>query len=257
MAAYTFGHSMDISNGIRNSMESNWQLNQALNPNNPGLAPSDFDLRHRIIADLGYEVTWHNNWHSSFLLFFSAQSGSPFTYGFVNYTVQNTPQQISLAYIPRVGETINFFQTYADSKGEEISAQTQSQEFDNYINSNKYLNSRRGEFTQRNAANTPWNNNLDFHFGQDFGLSRKHSAQVVTFTLDILNMTNLLDPNWGRVYFVPNTYNSTASIGLIPYIPSRTSEGYPVYQFINPGKPYSVDFMASRWQMQFGVRYSF
>ncbi|WP_246229757.1 hypothetical protein [Mucilaginibacter humi] len=32
--AYTYGHSKDVTNGIRNSMESNWQLNQALNPNN-------------------------------------------------------------------------------------------------------------------------------------------------------------------------------------------------------------------------------
>jgi hypothetical protein len=36
--AYTYGHSKDITNGIRNSMESNWQLNQALNPNSPGVS---------------------------------------------------------------------------------------------------------------------------------------------------------------------------------------------------------------------------
>jgi hypothetical protein len=30
--AYTYGKAYDITNGIRNSMESNWQLNQALNP---------------------------------------------------------------------------------------------------------------------------------------------------------------------------------------------------------------------------------
>ncbi|TDW97242.1 TonB-dependent receptor [Dinghuibacter silviterrae] len=254
MAAYTFGHSMDISNGIRNSMESNWQVNQALNPNNPGLAPSNFDLRHRIVADAGYEVTWHGHWRTSVLLFFSAQSGAPFTYGFVNYTVQNTPQQVSLAYIPRVGESVNFFQSYTDKTGQYQTAAQQAAAFDAFIDSSPYLRSRRGDFTQRNAVTTPWNNDLDFHFGQEFGLG---GSRVVSFTLDILNLTNLLDPNWGRVYFVPNTYNSTASVGLIPYIPARVSQGYPIYQFINPGKPYSVDFMASRWQMQAGVRYSF
>ena len=32
MAAYTYGQSKDITNGIRNSMESNWQLNQSFKP---------------------------------------------------------------------------------------------------------------------------------------------------------------------------------------------------------------------------------
>ena len=38
--AYTYGVSKDITNGIRNSMESNWQLNQSLTPNNPKLSYS-------------------------------------------------------------------------------------------------------------------------------------------------------------------------------------------------------------------------
>jgi hypothetical protein len=59
------------------------------------------------------------------------------------------------------------------------------------------------------------------------------------------------------VYFAPATYNYTESVGLVPYIPARTSQGYPQYIFQNPGKSYSVDFMNSRWQMDFGVRYSF
>ncbi|WP_298736194.1 hypothetical protein [uncultured Chitinophaga sp.] len=55
-AAYTYGLAKDITNGIRNSMESNWQLNQALNPNNPQLAYSNFDIRHRIVATVSYKV---------------------------------------------------------------------------------------------------------------------------------------------------------------------------------------------------------
>ncbi|RYY21704.1 MAG: TonB-dependent receptor, partial [Sphingobacteriaceae bacterium] len=42
--AYTYGKSKDVTNGIRNSMESNWQLNQALNPNNVPAAYSNFDI---------------------------------------------------------------------------------------------------------------------------------------------------------------------------------------------------------------------
>ena len=257
MAAYTYGHSEDISNGVRNSMESNFQLNQALNPNNPTLANSNFDIRHRIVSNISYRINWGGRTTTTFTVFFSAQSGNPFTYGFVNYTIQNTPQQLSLAYIPNKGETINFFQNTTDGNGNVVTAQQQAAAFDAFIDGNKYLSTRRGTFTERNGARTPWNNQADFHFAQDFGLGGVRSRQVLTFTVDIINVTNLLDKNWGWIFFSPNTYNSTASIGLQPYIPAQTSQGYPIYLFQNPGRPYSVDFFDSRYQMQLGVRYSF
>jgi Carboxypeptidase regulatory-like domain len=254
MAAYTYGQSKDISNGIRNSMESNYQLNQALNPNNPGLAYSNFDIRHRIVANGSYRIAWSNRLATSVNLFVSAQSGAPYTYGFVNYTIQSTPQQVSLAYIPNESEAVNFFQNYTDKNGNMVTAASQAQAFNQFIDANSYLRNHRGNFTQRNGARTPWNNDADIRFRQDFMLGKK---QMISFTWDIINLTNLLDKKWGREYFVPDTYNSTASVGLVPYIPAQASQGYPIYQFVNPGRPYSVDFMNSRWQMEAGVRYSF
>jgi hypothetical protein len=236
-------------------MESNWQLNQALNPNNPGLAYSNFDVRHRIVGNLGYHVAVTDWWVSYFSLFVNLQTGARYTYGFVNYTVQNTPQQISLAYIPNETEAINFFQNYTDKTGATVTAAGQAQAFNQFIDANPYLRTRRGNFTERNGARTPWNNDADFRFREDFLLGK--GRHVLTFTWDIINLTNLLDKHWGWVYYVPDTYNSTASVGLVPYIPAISSQGYPLYQFINPGKPYSVDFMNSRWQMEAGLRYSF
>lgn len=256
-AAYTYGKSKDVSNGIRNSMESNWQLNQALHPNDPGLAYSNFDIRHRAIATLAFARSWSRSWRSVFSLFFSAQSGSPFTYGFVNYTPQNTPQQVALAYIPARGETVNFFTTqYAADGSVAATPEQQAEAFDGYIDGNAYLRSRRGNFTERNTGRTPWNVNADFHFEQLFTWNGKRS-HTISFTLDIMNLTNLLNRNWGWFYFSPNTYNGTASIGLQPYVPARSAQGYPLYRFTDPGKPYSVDPLASRWQMQTGLRYSF
>lgn len=253
-AAYTYGHSKDIANGIRNSMESNWQLNQALNPNNPSLANSNFDIRHRIVISVSYRKVWSKVFTSNVSLFVSAQSGTPFTYGFVNYSPQNTPQQVGLAYIPAAGETANFFAPVYNENGAVISSpQQQAAAFDQFIDGNKYLHSRRGNFTARNEGRTPWNNTADFHFSQDINFKQ----HTLSFSLDIMNLTNLINKDWGKLYFSPNTYNSTASVGLQPYIPARSSQGYPLYQFTNPGTPYSVDPFASRWQMQVGGRYTF
>ena len=256
--AYTYGHSRDITNGIRNSMESNWQLNQALNPNNPGLANSNFDIRHRIVSNVNYRHDWdkEGNFTANFTFFFSAQSGNPYTYGFYPNAIDGTGQQVSLAYIPKKGETVNFFSDIAGG----ATAAEQAAAFDAFIDKSKYLSSRRGDFTQRNAAFTPWNNDLDFRFTQDFKFGNGKHKQMITFTYDIVNLTNLLNKKWGQYYFSANTYNSTSSVGLTPKTtPSFANAGttYPKYTFQDPGVPYSVDLFNSRWQMQFGVRYTF
>ena len=134
--------------------------------------------------------------------------------------------------------------------------------FDAFIDKDKYLSSRRGQFTERNTAFTPWNTNLDFRFSQDFKVGNGKRKQVITFTYDIINLTNLLNKKWGQYYFSANTFNSTASVGLAPAsggTPSfaNVATTYPKYTFQDPGLPYSVDLFASRWQMQFGVRYTF
>ncbi|PLW91394.1 TonB-dependent receptor [Mucilaginibacter sp.] len=263
--AYTYGHSKDVTNGIRNSMESNWQLNQALNPNNPGLANSNFDIRHRIVSTVNFRHDWDaaHNLVANFSFFFSSQSGNPYTYGFYPNAIDGTGQQVSLAYIPKRGETVNFFSDIAASATAPAqSAAQQAAAFDAFIDNSKYLSSRRGNFTQRNEAFTPWNNQLDFRFAQDFKFGSGKHKQVITFTYDIVNLTNLLNKKWGQYYFSANTFNSTASVGLTPVKAGTPSFGnaattYPKYTFADPGLPYSVDLFASRWQMQFGLRYAF
>lgn len=247
-AAYTYGQSKDITNGIRNSMESNWQLNQSLNPNNPGLAYSNFDIRHRIVSSANYRIDWtkSNKYLSTFSLFFNTASGQPFSYGLVNTTYNGTGQSVSLVYIPTKEDLGKFF---ADP--------TQAAGFDAFVEGDKYLRTRRGDFTQRNGGRTPWNTQLDLRFTQDFNINTNGGKQhTITFTFDIINLTNLLNSSWGKQYFSPNTFNSMAATGLKVSAPTSTNP-YPAYTWSNPGVHYSVDFFGSRYQMQAGLRYTF
>lgn len=205
-----------------------------------------------------YRKVWDKKWISSFSLFMSAQSGSPFTYGIVNNSIQGLPQQVSLVYIPQAADAVRYFQDYTDAAGKAVTAAAQAAAFNRFVDGNAYLRSRRGDFTERNAGRTPWNTQADFHFGQEYHFSDRPGSSFLTFTLDVMNLTNLLNKEWGRVYFSPNTFNSTASVGLTPFYPGRQSkENYPAYMFADPGKPYAVDFFNSRYQLQFGMRYSF
>ncbi|WP_369673065.1 hypothetical protein, partial [Enterococcus lactis] len=77
--AYTYGYSKDLSNGIRNSWESNYNLNPSITPNNSQLAFSNFDLRHRIVGTISTTQYWDNKNATSFTFFYSGQSGNPYT----------------------------------------------------------------------------------------------------------------------------------------------------------------------------------
>ena len=226
--AYTYGVAKDLTNGIRNSMESNWTLNQSLTPNDPQLAYSNFDIRHRIISQItkSFKTT-----QVSMVL--NSQSGIPFTWGLINTNLQNTPQAAGLVYIFNDNEV-----------GKYITNPTQAAAFIDFVNSDEYLKSKKGQFTERNGGRTPWSTTIDAKILQKVG-------KRIQISLDIFNLTNLINEDWGKMYFISNSFNSTSSVGL-----AKVSG--EIFSFTKPTQlPYSVDLINSKWQMQLGFRYSF
>jgi hypothetical protein len=245
--AYTYGQSKDILNGIRNSSESSWQLNQALNPNDPGLTYSNFDIRHRIVATTQYRKTWGLAGTSYISLIYTSQSGTPYSYAITSSNnLTKNGQQIDLFYVPKSSE--NPYNLPA----------AQLQAFDQFITGDKYLSSRRGQFTERNGARTPWNNQLDLRLMHNFNIKAGKKTNIVQLSFDIINFSNLIDKNWGVYYFVPNTLNSSVDPGLS--ILSRTvNNGVTIVNgsYATPSAKYSIDQFSSRWKAQAGVRYTF
>ena len=181
-------------------------------------------------------------------MFFSAASGNPYSFGIIA-AYDGTGQQTSLVYIPTKAEMSSFFASDAAAQG-------QAAAFNNYIDANKYLSSRRGQFTERNGANTPWNNQLDFRYALDVNFKISGKPRSFSFTYDIVNLSNLLNSNWGYYYYSPDTYNSMSSVGIkIAKNGSKTAN--PVYSWSDPGTPYAIDQFASRYQMQLGLRFTF
>lgn len=259
LVAYTYGKNKNIADYPGNSMENVWQSNPLSNPNNPEIGYSNLDIRHRIFGNIGYQKQWDARWKSNFGLQVRSQSGVPFTYGFLINGIQGTEQTVSLAYIPNKEEAIRFFQDVTQNGATIISASQQAAQFNSYIDGNKYLQSRRGKYTERNGARTPWSTQVDFHFAQEFHFSKTNKEQYVSVVIDIFNLTNLLNKDWGKVYYAPGAFNGTASVGLLPgLVPSAQNPGnYPVYKFNNPTTPYTIDYLRSRVQGQIGVQYNF
>ena len=100
-----------------------------------------------------------------------------------------------LIYIPRDQSEMNFAQF--TSSGRTFTAAEQAAAFDAYISQDKYLSQHRGEYAQRGAVFLPMVTRADLSITQDvFGKLKgtKHTGQ---FRIDILNVGNLLNSDWG------------------------------------------------------------
>ncbi len=275
-AAYTYGQSKDISNGIRNSFQSNWELNPAQSPNSPGLAYSNFDLRHRVLATLNYRQPLGERLVGYLTGVFTFQSGTPFTYVYNNNFFGNGQQAVQLAYVPASASDIVLVDAALLSTGTlKLAPASVAADLDQFLANDDYLSTRRGQYTERNGAHTPWNNQVDLRLMLEARLGsvtpdpagvmpHGHTIQI---SFDIINVGNLLNDAWGRRYYTPDTFNSTAGFGLrqVGYanasgILSTSAVGFdrPAFTYSKlAGTAYSIDPFASRWQGQLGLRYSF
>lgn len=264
-AAYTYGVSKDISNGIRNSFQSNFEVNPAIVPNSAQLSFSNFDLRHRIVGMFGTSMIWNRSNTTSLTFYYSGQSGFPYS---VVYTAGGNPfgnaANANLPYIPKDQSDIRL-KDYSVN-GQVYTAARQWQDLDNLINNDNYLSTRRGQYAERNGLRTPWNHELDVKLMHEFKVGRE-KKQSLQLSFDLFNLLNLISNDWGHIYFVTNVNNYT--VNLLTFVsdangvaPGKPSSGYqPTFNFIKPtglnAHYYTVDPINSRWQGQLGVKVNF
>ena len=79
-------------------------------------------------------------------------------------------------------------------------AQEQSDAFFAYVDQDKYLSTRKGQYAERNGALYPWVNKFDLKLQQDFFIKVAGKRNIIQVTFDILNVGNLLNKKWGNVW---------------------------------------------------------
>ncbi|MBC7627859.1 MAG: TonB-dependent receptor, partial [Ferruginibacter sp.] len=136
----------------------------------------------------------------------------------------------------------------------------QKNQFEEFINSDKYLRKNRGQFAARNGARLPFTNILDANLSQEFMVKVGQQTHKASVTFDIFNLTNLINRNAGRIFFVGNDQTNVVSFRGF-----QTGTTTPTFQFFKPidNKPYFTSDVqtsantSSRWNAQLTFRYSF
>src|SRR5205814_2343518 len=74
------------------------------------------------------------------------------------------------------------------------------QNLNSLINRVECLRNARGHVLERNSCRMPWSSRVDLKFQQNLSLM----GRTAQFTADVINLGNLLNPEWGRQYFIAN-----------------------------------------------------
>ena len=176
-------------------------------PNNPALAYSTNSPGKRIFLAANYSRSYFGWGATTVSVFYDAHTNGNTSYVFAGDANGDTVTGNDLIYIPRDQSEMNFRPLNVTSGGvtRSYSAADQAAAFDQLINSDDYLKSRRGQYAQRNAVFLPVVNRIDLSVSQDVFKSisgRRHAGQI---RLDITNFGNLLNSDWGAGSRLVNT----------------------------------------------------
>ncbi len=246
MAAYTFGHSYSVNDGTSSVAYSNWKYNYSVDSNGTELSYSLFDRPHKVTAMINYTTPRYCNglMQTTIALSYNGQSGQRYSYTMNEVTDFNGDGQKgnSLLYIPTSDEI--GMMSWADGAASAVA-------FEKYIRGDKYLSSHRGEWSERYAGVAPFEHQFDLHLTQDFFYD-KQNGRKIQLIADVINVANLLNPEWGVQYSASYTLQV---LNMTKLTPDSAGNMTPTYKFA-PKRIYISDFN-SRWRCQLGLRVTF
>ena len=246
---YTYGVSKDQNSVLSSQARSQMRFNPISgDPNDPALTTSSFDLGHRAFASVTYTAEFFKNSPTSISIFYNYQSGRPFSFTYSGDVNNDGFDGNDLMYIPRDRADI-LLGTISGGAYVPASDADYNSLFA-FIDNNEYLSENKGTIAERNGSRVPFNDVMDLRIAQDISLG----FSDLQLSIDVLNFLNLINSDWGWFETTSqDTYTALRYRGVDP------ATGKPVYSLNTGGadEPWSPLDLSSRWQMQFGVRFSF
>lgn len=254
--AYTYTVATEVSPNPGSQATSAWQsiINRGT-PNSEELYNSAYSVPHRVVGSLSYRFEYANHLASTISLFYEGNAQARFSYvigGDLNADGNNASD---LMFIYAKGSDINFSDVKNTDGSIKYSVAAQQAAYDQLVANTPYLKNHVGQYAERNASLTPWYNRLDMRFLQDFFVTAGGTKHSLQFSVDVINLPNLLDKNAGaKDLFTINNPLTYRSIN---------ASKAPVYNLAEfNGKLVTTPFQKnisnlSTWGMQLGLRYIF
>ena len=251
---YSYGQAKDINSGTSSQASSNFAYNNIrYNPNDPELTWSNFDVRHRLGAAFSWQLKLIRNAPTTLSMFYGGRSGRPYstTYNFFDAN-GDAASGDDLVYVPASQSEVLF----VNSSGVPLADQdTAWASFNKFISGDPGLDGSRGKIAPRNASREPWYHTLDIRIAQDIPVPVVNGHRL-QFTLDIINLLNLFNHDWGKSYYVSNQNDTPWTLQGSNYGVDAAT-GKMRIQWTDRPNRFAMSQLGSRWQIQAGFRYSF
>lgn len=246
LASYTYGIGKSSNDGIGDQVISAYSTNTyGVNGSNVGeLGYVSYISPNRLLLYAGYTFRTGKHHSNTFGIYYEGRNLAYIgNYSYCRYSYTMTTNingdggANSLVYIPTDSELNNM--PFSDEGNKAA--------FGEFLRTDKYLSTHRGQYAERGGAIAPFFNTINLHYTHDFILkANSHKIQV---GLDLKNVANLIYRGWGNM--------QRLSSEAILRLSGNGSEASPyTYTFTNP----SWDVYASTystWALSLTARYSF
>ena len=240
MLAYTYTNAKEVSPLTSSTSGSQWGNNSTFDPNEEVSATSNYEIPNRFTGALSWRHAFFGDYKTSVSMFYEGRNGRPYSYVFDNDANGDGRFGNDLLYIPAGPGDVLF------GSAEEEAA------FWDFAANDDYLSEHMGGVATRNGARSSWVNQFDLRFSQELpGFFGGHKSEV---WLDVLNVGNLLNKDWGRIEEVGFPFGR----GVVEYGGIDSATGKYVYRFNEADELRLYDDRGiSRWSVQVGFRYKF
>ncbi len=202
LIAYTHSEAKNLVDGAGDQASSAWNGNANVNgANSVEKSFTSYVTPDKVIANISYKLEYLKHGATSFSVFYEGGAPSRFSYVYSSNIVRDGAGSNNLIYVPKDASEITFVdQTVKDAAGANVvwTAGAQSSAFFAYVDQDKYLKTRKGQYAERNGAVMPWRNQFDLKVMQEFFVNVGGKRNTLQVSLDILNAGNLLNKDWGK-----------------------------------------------------------
>lgn len=247
MASYTFNQTYSVNEGASSVAYSCWSGYYSVDPREVVASHSGFEQPHSVQA----QATWNSPKYANGRL----QTHISLTYnGFTGQHYSLTMSDATNASFNgdmRTGNSLLYIPTDEELKAMNFKKEEDRAAFGAWIANDKYAKNHRGQYAERNSNSAKWENHFDLHFAQDFYYWKQRGCKL-QLVLDIINVANLLNHNWGT-YYSSSIYENILEVSDV----KKDTDGsrYGVYSFL--GNEPKINDIYSRWHGQVGLRLTF
>ncbi|WP_249405565.1 TonB-dependent receptor [Stenotrophomonas sp. CFBP 13718] len=251
--AYTYTDAEEVGSLTSSTASSGWGYQYATNANEELLNTSRYQIRDRFSGSLNWKHKFFGDYETKVGLVYEGRSGRPFSYIYANDANGDGRNGNDLFYVPNRGDVL-FGALNANGTFTPDAAMEKS--FFDWLAANPDLAKYAGGSAPANKFRSGWINTFDIRISQQLpGFMKGHKSEI---WLDVQNVGNLLNKDWGNIYDYGFFANSRVAT-----LQGIYNDKY-VYNYTGADKPSvanqdadGFDAGVSQWSLQLGFRYQF